>query len=322
MTPAGKIKCVELHMEAGIITGMCGDGGNDCGALRIAHVGVALSDADASVVSPFTSKTKTVRSVVDLCREGRCSLATSFASVKMLIMYGFVGSSFRVVQYFHGTILAEWCLIYMDGLVLVGLSYFLTLSKPLAYLGKQRPTSSLIGPTCLFSLFGQELINIIFLYQAIKFLKRQSWYCPFVPDNVDLSKWWLLSDTTIATCLFLVTCLQQQIAAWTFSFGSKFRQRFYRNYLLFAFLLLLLSFHFYLLLGGPNQVTDLFRIASSTNVIGLPDIPLPFEFRVQLFWFLIGNFLTCLLYESFVVLGPIRTYFREHFHTDLFQMRL
>ncbi|KAG2990451.1 hypothetical protein PC118_g5592, partial [Phytophthora cactorum] len=59
---------------------------------RFAHCGVALSDAEASVVSPFTSKSKTIQSVVDLCREGRCSVATSFVSVKFLIVYGLIGS--------------------------------------------------------------------------------------------------------------------------------------------------------------------------------------------------------------------------------------
>ena len=53
-----------MHRDRGLIVGMCGDGGNDCGALRTAHAGIALSEAEASVVSPFTSRDKSVGTIL------------------------------------------------------------------------------------------------------------------------------------------------------------------------------------------------------------------------------------------------------------------
>ena len=41
----------------------------------------------ASVVSPFTSRSKSVASCVDLLREGRAALHTSFAAVRFLLMW-------------------------------------------------------------------------------------------------------------------------------------------------------------------------------------------------------------------------------------------
>ena len=64
---------------------MCGDGGNDCGALKAAHVGIALSDAEASIVAPFTSLDKSITSVIEVVKEGRCALASAFAAYKYMV---------------------------------------------------------------------------------------------------------------------------------------------------------------------------------------------------------------------------------------------
>lgn len=41
-TPDDKLSIAKTFVEQGTITLMCGDGGNDCSALKAAHVGIAL----------------------------------------------------------------------------------------------------------------------------------------------------------------------------------------------------------------------------------------------------------------------------------------
>ena len=57
---------------------MCGDGANDCNALKTADVGLSLSEAEASIAAPFTSQVQDISAIITLLREGRCALTTSF----------------------------------------------------------------------------------------------------------------------------------------------------------------------------------------------------------------------------------------------------
>lgn len=50
-----------MYWDSGLIVGMCGDGGNDCGVLWIVYVGIVLSEVEVLVVFLFIFKEKLVR---------------------------------------------------------------------------------------------------------------------------------------------------------------------------------------------------------------------------------------------------------------------
>ncbi|XP_038310833.1 polyamine-transporting ATPase 13A2 isoform X6 [Canis lupus familiaris] len=87
MAPEQKTELVCELQKLQYCVGMCGDGANDCGALKAADVGISLSQAEASVVSPFTSSTASIECVPMVIREGRCSLDTSFSVFKYMALY-------------------------------------------------------------------------------------------------------------------------------------------------------------------------------------------------------------------------------------------
>jgi cation-transporting ATPase 13A3/4/5 len=75
MSPDDKANLVSLlqtRMQKQI--GMCGDGANDCAALKQADAGISLSEAEASIAAPFTSKVFDISCVEVLLREGRAAL--------------------------------------------------------------------------------------------------------------------------------------------------------------------------------------------------------------------------------------------------------
>ena len=68
MSPDEKHELVEKLQSVDYCVGFCGDGANDCGALKAADVGLSLSEAEASVAAPFTSSNFDISCVVTLIK--------------------------------------------------------------------------------------------------------------------------------------------------------------------------------------------------------------------------------------------------------------
>lgn len=68
MSPDEKHELVEKLQSIDYSCGFCGDGANDCGALKAADVGISLSEAEASVAAPFTSRVFDIRCVPEIIR--------------------------------------------------------------------------------------------------------------------------------------------------------------------------------------------------------------------------------------------------------------
>ena len=58
--------------------------------MKAAHIGVSLSEAEASVAAPFTSKVANITCVLKLIQEGRCALVTSFGIFKYMALYSLI----------------------------------------------------------------------------------------------------------------------------------------------------------------------------------------------------------------------------------------
>lgn len=56
----------------------------------MAHVGISLSQAEASIAAPFTSQITDVTCVTKVIREGRCALVTSFGIFKYMTCYSLI----------------------------------------------------------------------------------------------------------------------------------------------------------------------------------------------------------------------------------------
>ena len=318
MSPDSKSFVIRKFRSMGFVVGMCGDGGNDCGALKAAHAGLALSEAEASIVSPFTSSSKSPLSVVDLLKEGRASLATSFSNYKFLIAYGQLFSVVKLVSFYYGVLMSLLGYFFIDGLAITTLCYTMTLSRPVAKLSKLRPTASLLGPITVASALGMSVISFVCLVSALFMMKNYENYVAWPSEYSAGNLWWELSDNYEATVLYAVMYPFLVMSAAIYSLGYEFRLPVHYNFNLVVNVAILMVITTYVILSDSNYFTDLFHMASKdfSNVSpvweaayaaeGIEAPPaMSFGFRLKLFVLVMIFIILAWLWQYLVLEGFI-----------------
>lgn len=250
----------------GYNTLMCGDGTNDVGALRRAHVGISIISApeveakqrsateaisrakaqhkkerkerkkkglkdssrptsssavhdslrklqeaqeeldcvelgDASIASPFTSRTASIKCCKEVLQTGRCTMVTMLQIYKILGVNCLVNALVLSKLFLHGVKQGDRQLTIL-GVGVAALFLFVTRGKPLPSLSPTRPPSSVLCVQALLSIalqFGIHFGAILLVTEvALSFVDP---YDPsMIPDGP-------FNPNTLNTCTFLMSSL-------------------------------------------------------------------------------------------------------------------
>jgi len=256
MSPDQKANLVEELQTLGYVVSMCGDGANDCGALKAAHVGVSLSEAEASVAAPFTSKIPNISCIPKLIKEGRCALTTSFGVFKYMALYSMIQFISVLILYSNKTNLGDTQFLYIDLVITTTVAVLMGRTGPWETLVAKRPPGSLVSGQTLMSVAVQILACLAGQLGSIFFLQSRSWYTPVnppTPDSEIIENW----DTTV---IFIVSSYQYLSLATTFSAGPPYRKPFYTNFLYLAALVCLTIFTAILIMNPLPMLGNFFQL--------------------------------------------------------------
>ncbi|XP_064459602.1 polyamine-transporting ATPase 13A3-like isoform X2 [Ornithodoros turicata] len=292
MAPEQKQQLVELLQEVGYYVGMCGDGANDCGALKAAHAGISLAETEASVASPFTSKVANISCVPTLIKEGRAALVTSFGILKYMACYSMTQFTSVVILYSLYSNLTDLQFLYVDLFLITLFAAVFGRTRPSPVLDKSPPPLSLMGLTPLVSILSQILLVVLAQMSGVLLLWRQSWYQPHIQvDGGDEDEELACQDNYV---VFAVSVFQYITLAVIFSKGHPYRKTIFSNYWFLSSLVLMTAMTLYLVLYPSQFLVNAFDFF-------VKDVNL--EFRAACVGLAAAHFVIAYITETYLVQG-------------------
>ncbi|VDB96191.1 unnamed protein product [Peniophora sp. CBMAI 1063] len=260
MSPDEKNEVVERLQSLGYTVLMCGDGANDCAALKAADVGLSLSEAEASVAAPFTSRTPDIGCVLEVIREGRAALVTSFSCFKYMALYSLIQFTTITLLYSFASSLGDFQFLYIDLFIIIPVAVAMGRTLPYERIHIRRPTASLVSKSVLTSIVGQIIVTSAIQFWAFFWIRRQPYYEPPPPADPTSEDSHLQATNYENSTLFLVSCFQYILVAAVFSIGPPYRKPMWTNGWLILSLAGLSAFNLLVLVAPPRFIAGILEL--------------------------------------------------------------
>ncbi|RCN41221.1 P-type ATPase [Ancylostoma caninum] len=226
MAPDQKQQLINHLQAIDYTVAMCGDGANDCAALKAAHAGISLSDAEASIAAPFTSRIADIRCVPTVIREGRAALVTSFGVFKYMAGYSLTQFSSIMLLYWISTNLTDFQFLYIDMFLITLVAVFFGNTPASGMLSPTPPPTRLLSLASVTSVCGQLVIMALTQLYVFISITWQPWFIPYsVPVGDEQED----KRSMQGTALFCTTTFQYITLALINSKGEPYRRPIFYN---------------------------------------------------------------------------------------------
>lgn len=290
MLPEQKLQLIEVLQKIDHQVGMCGDGANDCGALKAAHAGVSLSVAEASVASPFTSRIQNIQCIPLLIREGRCTLTSTFGACRYMICYCFVLLSAVLMMFWDGQKPSEGAYVMIDIVMNLLPPILFGGTEPFSGIVKRPPIKTMLSFLPQFSIISFIIIQIGVHVFGYYYCLSQPWY-EMYHYNRTITHYPEPSHS--GTTIISINTMSYVIAAVIFASGPPYRKPFYTNKIYLSVVILEFALATYLIIY-PDEFTSKYM-----NFKRAPFL----HYHLVIYAICLGNFIICYIWEIYFVQG-------------------
>lgn len=265
--PIDKTRAIVVYQSMGKITAMCGDGANDCGALKQSDAGLSLSEAEASISSPFTSKTPNISSMIELIRECRGGLATNFSLFNIMALYSLTQYTSTVItQYYYGYP-ADLQYLYWD--VACNFFFFLTIgyTDSTEELSVLRPSDSLFSVSNIVCVLVMFIIQLVGQISTIILMSNEPFstmidYYNNAGEAINLQAYIDTQDFSLTNfevqTIFMFSNFMYLFSVVAFSISKPWKKEFYTNPYFMVVLIIVFAYDIIICLVPEARIPDFF----------------------------------------------------------------